>query len=145
MKIEHFQKNVHCSLFNCHLTSVPTRPIQECAQPAATTGMPQFPQSLGFDLADAFASDGKVLTDFFQSMFGSVLEAETHLDDALFARREGVQDLLGHFFQVDIDHGIGGWKKNPGFDGKSPMGIFLFSPWALPGKTAPSEPPKPPP
>src|SRR3989442_15998835 len=118
---------VHCSLFNCHLTSVPTRPIQECAQPAATTGMPQFPQSLGFDLADAFASDGKVLTDFFQSMFGSVLEAETHLDDALFARREGVQDLLGHFFQVDIDHGIGGSEYTTKFDAIPKQRITLFS------------------
>src|SRR5947199_9565622 len=100
MKIEHFQKNVHCSLFNCHLTSVPARPIQECAQPAATTAMPQFPQSLGFDLADASARDGEVLTVCFQSMFGSVLEAGTRLHDPLFARREGVQAVLARFFAV---------------------------------------------
>src|SRR5262249_41944708 len=106
---------------------VSPRPIQECAQPAAATGMPQFPQSLGFDLTDAFTSDGKVLTNFFQSMFGTVLEAKTHLDDALFARREGVQDLLGHFFQVDIDHGIGGGNDTPTFYLKPQMGRFLLS------------------
>src|SRR5438876_11085657 len=95
--------------------------------------MPQFPQSLGFDLADAFASDGKVLTDFFQSMFGSVLEAETQLDDALFARREGVQDLLGHFFQVDIDPGIGGGIRTALSREMAEMGEHLFRAQRLQG------------
>ena len=48
--------------------------------------MPQFPQRLGFDLADAFAGYGERLADFFQSMLAAVFEAEAHLDYFFFAR-----------------------------------------------------------
>src|SRR6266481_4173687 len=86
--------------------SISSRSVQEGAEAAAPAGMPQFPQSFCFDLPDALARDSEVLTDFFQGVLGPVFEAETHLDDALFARRESIENLLGHFLQVDVDHGI---------------------------------------
>ena len=69
--------------------------------------MTQFAKSLGFDLADALACDGEVLADFFERMFASVLQPETHLDDFLFARTQGLQDLRGLLAQVEIDDSFG--------------------------------------
>jgi hypothetical protein len=40
--------------------------------------MLQFPQSLGLDLADAFAGDGELLADFFQHMVGVHADAKAH-------------------------------------------------------------------
>ena len=57
--------NVHCSLFNCHLTSVPTRPIQECAQPAAAAGMTQFAQSFGLNLTNTLTGNMELFANFF--------------------------------------------------------------------------------
>ena len=50
--------------------------------------MTKLSQGLGFDLADPFPSNGKILPDFFQSVLAAVFEAEAHLDDFLFARSQ---------------------------------------------------------
>src|SRR5205085_8884357 len=53
---------------------------------------------------DAFAGDGKVLADLFQRVLAAVRpQAEAHLDDFLFARRERLQDLFGDLAEVDVD------------------------------------------
>ena len=38
--------------------------------------MPEFSQSLGFDLPDPFPRDFEVLTDFFQCMIGRLPDSE---------------------------------------------------------------------
>jgi hypothetical protein len=48
--------------------------------------MPQFPQGLGFDLADALARDGEVLAHFFEGVLAAILQSEAHLDDFFLAR-----------------------------------------------------------
>jgi len=42
--------------------------------------MPQLPQRLGFDLANAFARNGEALPDLFQRVLGAVFQAEARLD-----------------------------------------------------------------
>ena len=49
--------------------------------------MPELPKRFRFNLPDAFACYRKILSDFFERVFRSILEAEAHLDDALFSRR----------------------------------------------------------
>ena len=68
--------------------------------------MAQLPQRFCLDLADTFAGDSEILTHFFKCMFGAVFQTEAHLDDALFAGRERIEHLLGHFLQIDVDNGI---------------------------------------
>ena len=63
----------------------------------AAAGMAQFAQRFGFDLADALARDREVLADFFQGVLAAVLQAETHFDDLLFARAEGLENFGGLF------------------------------------------------
>ena len=69
--------------------------------------MPQFPQRLGFDLADAFAGYRERLADFFQRVLAAVFQAEAHLDDFFFARRQRAQDLSGLVLEVHVDHRLG--------------------------------------
>src|SRR5215510_6062850 len=78
-------------------TLIPPRPIEESPQSAASTRVPQLSKCFRFDLTDTFAGHREVLSDLFQSMFGAVFETESHLDDALLARRQRVENLLGHF------------------------------------------------
>jgi hypothetical protein len=54
--------------------------------------MPQFPQRLGFDPADAFAGYRERLADFFQSLFAAVYQSEAHLDYLFFALGRRAQD-----------------------------------------------------
>ena len=89
--------------------------------------MPQLPQGLGFDLADAFTGHGEVLANFFQGVLRSVFETEPHLDDAFFAWSQRVQNLFGHFFQVDVDHRIRRRHDTAVFDEVTEMGIFFLS------------------
>jgi len=66
--------------------------------------MAQFPQRLGFDLADAFACHREALPDFFQSVLAAVFKPEAHLDHFLFARSQRAQDLSCLVLQVHVDH-----------------------------------------
>lgn len=46
------------------------------AQALVAVGVPQFAQSLGFDLADAFAGDAELLADLFEGAAAAVVESE---------------------------------------------------------------------
>src|SRR5690349_16763734 len=59
--------------------------IEEGTQLAAARGVAQFAQSLGFNLADAFAGDGKTLAHFFERMLAAVVQSKPHLNYLLFA------------------------------------------------------------
>jgi uncharacterized membrane protein len=81
--------------------------LQKRAQAVAAAGMAQLAQSFGLDLADSLARDGEILAHLFQRVLAAVFQAEPHLDDLLFARRERLQHLRGLLPQVQIDHRVG--------------------------------------
>ena len=64
--------------------------IEESAQAMAAAGVAQLAQRLGFDLADAFASDSEMLSDLFEGVLAAVLQAKAHLDDLFLARAQGL-------------------------------------------------------
>ena len=66
--------------------------------------MPQLAERLGLDLTDALAGDREALSDLFERVLAAVADAEPHLDDALFARRQRLQHRLGLLLQVQVDH-----------------------------------------
>src|SRR5262245_42532373 len=85
----------------------PLRPsFEERPQLAAPRWMPQFPERLRLDLADALARHGEALADLLEGVLAAVADAEAHLDHLLFARRERLEHRLGLFFQVQVDDGI---------------------------------------
>ena len=59
----------------------------------APARMPQLAQRLRLDLPDALARHLEALPHLFQRVLGAVFQAEAHLDDALFARGQGAEDL----------------------------------------------------
>src|SRR5574340_85325 len=101
--------------------------FQESAQTVAAAGMAEFAQGLGFNLADALAGDREVLPHPLQRVLTAVFQAEAHLDDLLFARRERLQHLRGLLPQVEVDHRLGGRNARLVHDEIAEVG-FLFLP-----------------
>src|ERR1700691_3268027 len=95
-----FQPNLHCA--KLHFLDA----FHKRFQLAAAAGMTQLAQRLGFDLADALAGYLEALADFFQRVLGAVFQAETHLDDTLFARSKRTQNLRRVLLEVDADDGF---------------------------------------
>src|SRR6266436_4539128 len=89
--------------------------------------MPQLAQRLGLDLADAFASHGKRLAHFFQSVLRAVFQTKAHLDDLLFAWSKRAQHLRSLVLQVDVDHGLSRRDHRAVFDKVAQVRIFLFA------------------
>src|SRR5262245_30865321 len=108
-------------------TLIPSGPIEESSESPAPAGVTQLPKRLCFDLADTFAGHGKVLSDFFECMFRSILKTKAHLDHAFLARHQCIEHLFRHFLQVDIDHRIGGRDHATVLDEISKVRIFLFT------------------
>src|ERR1700758_3793858 len=79
-------------------------PLEERAQLAASRRMTQLAQRFRLDLADALAGDGEALADLLERVLAAVADAEPHLDDLLLARRERLQNRLGLFLQLQVDH-----------------------------------------
>src|SRR5262245_18735568 len=95
---------------NCLRLCRPLRPsaFQKRLQLPRPRRVAELAESLGFDLADAFAGDGEVLADLFERVLAAVrAEAESHLDDLLLARRQRLQHFLRVFAKVDVDDGLG--------------------------------------
>src|SRR5436190_14175237 len=70
--------------------------------------MPKFPERLDLDLADAFARDVEVLSDFLQRAFAAIgVQTETQTDHFLLAWAEGLQDIAGDVARVRMDHAFG--------------------------------------
>jgi hypothetical protein len=97
----------------------------------APAWVPQLAQRLGLDLPDPLARDREILSDFFQSVLAAVLQAEAHLDDFLFARRERLQHLCGLFAQIQIDHGVGRRHTRLVDQKIRQMRLFLFANWSF--------------
>src|SRR6185436_9664296 len=80
-----------------------------------------------FDLPDALAGDREALADFLERVLAAVADAEAHLDDLLFARRERLEHRLGLFLQVQVDDRLGGGDHLAILDEVAQMRIFLFA------------------
>src|SRR6266545_1875942 len=69
--------------------------------------MSELAQRLGLDLPDAFARDREALAHFLQRVLAAIADAEAHLDDLFFARRERLEHRFGLLFEVEIDDRFG--------------------------------------
>src|SRR5712692_2060222 len=118
------QSTVDQSTVNCRLGG---SSFEKRAQFARPRRVPQLAQRLGLDLPDALARDREALADLLERMLAAVADAEPHLDDLLLARRERLEDRLGLFLQVQVDHGLGGRDDLPILDEIAQMRIFLFA------------------
>jgi hypothetical protein len=89
--------------------------------------MPKLSQSFGLDLTNALARDGEVLADFFERVLAPVLQAETHLDDLLFARAERLQDLCRLLAKVQVDDSFR-WRRDTTIDDEVAQMRLVFFP-----------------
>src|ERR1035441_9395806 len=105
----------------------PSPVFQKGAQTVAAAGMPQLPQRLSFDLADALARYGEVLPHLFERVLTPIFQAKPHLDDLLLARRQGLEHLRGLFAQIEIDDRIGRRDTVVIHDEIAQMRLFLFA------------------
>ena len=89
--------------------------------------MTQLPQCFGFNLANTLAGDPEFLAHFFQRVLSPIFQSKSHLDDALFAGSKHIQNLLGHFFEIDVDDRISRRNDAAIFDAIAKVRIFLFA------------------
>src|SRR5579859_439171 len=89
--------------------------------------MAQLAQRLGLDLPDALTSHGERLAHFFQGVLAAIFQAKAHLDDLLFARGQGTQNVSGLLLEVHIDHGLGRRDHSAVFDEVAKMRIFFLA------------------
>src|ERR1700686_3367510 len=106
---------------------VARRAFEESAELARARRVPQLAQRFGLDLTYALARYGERLADFLERVLGAVVEAETHLDDFFFARRQRLQHRRGLFLQVEVNDRVR--RRNHGLvlDEIAQMRIFLFA------------------
>ena len=78
--------------------------FEERFQAIAAAGVTQFAQGFGFDLANAFAGDIEVLSDFFQRVFTAVFQSKAQAENFLFARGEAFQNLRSLFLKIQGGH-----------------------------------------
>src|SRR5207244_7847818 len=69
--------------------------VQETLEPLRARRVAKLAQRLSLDLPDALASDVELLADLLQRVVGIHFDAETHAQHFGFARREGIQNVLG--------------------------------------------------
>jgi hypothetical protein len=81
-------------------------------------------ERLRLDLTDALAGDLEALTDLLESVLGAVADAEAHLDDALLAGRERLQEGLRLLLEVDDVLGRG--HRGAVLDEVLQMRVFLL-------------------
>ena len=90
--------------------------------------MAQLAQRFGLDLTNALTGHGKMLSDFFQSMFRSGSpQTKPHLDYLLLARRQRRQHFVGDLAQVRSHYLVGRIHDRFVFDEIAEMRIFFFT------------------
>src|SRR6186713_3692071 len=89
--------------------------------------MPQLAERLRLDLPDALAGHREALTDFLERVFAAFAHAEAHLDYALLARRQRLEDVVRLFLEVEVDDRIRRRHDVRVRDEVAKMRIFLFS------------------
>src|SRR5688572_8657131 len=89
--------------------------------------MAQLAQRLRLDLPYPFARYREVLAHFFERVLAAVADAEAHLDDLLFARRQRLQHRLGLFLQIEVDDRFRRRHGGAVLDEVAEVRIFLFA------------------
>src|SRR6516162_4899991 len=89
--------------------------------------MPQFPQRLSLDLADALARHRELVPNLFERLVVVHADAEAHAHDALFARRQRGERQRGGFAQVRLDRGVDRQDRVLVLDEIAKMGILLVA------------------
>src|SRR5215472_9426534 len=79
--------------------------IEKAAQFARVVRVLQLAERLGLDLPDSFAGYRELVSDFFQGM-AIRSDAEAHAQDALLARRQACEHLVGGLTKIGLDRGI---------------------------------------
>src|SRR6266849_8546231 len=110
------------------------RTVYKDPEPPRARRMTQFSQHLGFDLADAFASNREDLPHFFERMIGAVIQAKTHADDSFLARRERLQHGGHLFLQIEIDGRVRGRLHVFILDEVAKVRLVFFSDGRFEGK-----------
>src|SRR5437879_12072499 len=77
--------------------------LQEAAELFRPRRMPELPEGLGLDLADALARDGEVLTDLLERVLAAVREPEPESQHLFLPRGERVEDAVGLFAKAEAD------------------------------------------
>jgi hypothetical protein len=101
--------------------------FEERLQAPAAGRMAQLAQRLRLDLPDALARDREALADLFERVLGALADAEAHLDHTLLTRRERLEDAVGLFLQVQVDHGLRRRHDVRVGDEVAKMRIFLLA------------------
>src|SRR5713101_669551 len=101
--------------------------FEKYPEPARARGMAQFSQHLGFDLANAFASNREGLAHFLERVIGAVVQSKTHPDDSFLAWRERLQHGRHLFLQVAVDGRVRRRLNIFVFDEVAQMGLVFLS------------------
>ena len=83
---------------------VAERRVEKGFQAMAAARVAELSKRLRLDLANTFSRYGEVLADFFKRVLASVLKAEAHFDDLLFAGAKRLENLGRLFAKVEINH-----------------------------------------
>ncbi len=68
----------------------------------------EFTKCFCFDLSDSFSCDVELITDFFEGVVLSHIDAETHSEDAFFARCEAGKYSRGDFAHIGANGDVVG-------------------------------------
>src|SRR5262249_14344846 len=82
---------------------------------------------LRLDLPDTLSGHLEVLSDFLERVVALLADAESHPEDLLFARRQGLEHAPGLLREVHVDDSLGGRDDALVFDEVAEMRIFLFA------------------
>src|SRR5262245_10560128 len=89
--------------------------------------MPELAQRFGFNLPDALAGYGKLLSYFFESVIGLFPNSEPHSQHLLLARRECGKDLARLLLKIQIGHSFRRRHDTLVFDEISQMAVLLLA------------------
>lgn len=92
-----------------------------------TRRMSQFAQRLRFDLTDPLAGHGEILSDLLERVVAALANPEAHLENLLFARREGGQHPEGSLCEVAVKNGVLGTEGTCVLDEVAHLAGFLFT------------------
>src|SRR5262249_10181446 len=100
--------------------------FQERLQLAAAARGAELPERLRLDLTDALARHLEALAHLLESVLGAVADPEAHLDHALLARGERLQERVGLLLEVEVDHVLGGRHRGAVLDEVPEMRVLFL-------------------
>src|ERR1019366_5822564 len=80
--------------------------VHERPQLLGPAGVPELPERLAFDLADALPRHVEALPHFLERVLRPVADPEAHAQDLLFARGERFQRAARLVLEARDDHGV---------------------------------------